>query len=222
LASRRVFRWALSRLAFALALCLVAGLVACLFPAPRERVLRAAGALLVAGDPEQSADAIVLAVDAGGAGALEAADLVHRGMAQRVAVFAQSPGRVGAEFARRGVPWRDEADETLSELRALGVNATERIPDTVEGTGDEGRVLPRWCAQNALHSIIFVSNRDHSRRTRRLLRRAMADSPTRVTVLFSPYSNFDPDHWWESRTGVRSEVVELQKLLLDLLAHPLG
>jgi hypothetical protein len=32
-------------------------------------------------------------------------------------------------------------------------------------------------------------------------------------------SSFDPDRWWESRDGVKTEIVELQKLLLDVVLH---
>jgi hypothetical protein len=43
---------------------------------------------------------------------------------------------------------------------------------------------------------------------------------TQVTVQAARYSNFDPDRWWESRGGVRTEIGELQKLLLDFMLHP--
>jgi len=36
------------------------------------------------------------------------------------------------------------------------------------------------------------------------------------------YSIFDPDRWWETRDGVRSEIVELQKLVLEVVLHPLS
>jgi hypothetical protein len=38
---------------------------------------------------------------------------------------------------------------------------------------------------------------------------------------FKPrYSSFDPDQWWETRSGTRREIIELQKLLLDIVLHP--
>jgi hypothetical protein len=36
------------------------------------------------------------------------------------------------------------------------------------------------------------------------------------------YSSFDPDRWWETRGGVRIEIVELQKLLLGVMLHPMS
>jgi hypothetical protein len=50
----------------------------------------------------------------------------------------------------------------------------------------------------------------------------MKRHPTRITVRPARYSNFDPNQWWETRGGVGTEIVELQKLLLDVLLHPMS
>jgi hypothetical protein len=50
----------------------------------------------------------------------------------------------------------------------------------------------------------------------------MTNHPTRVTVQPARYSDFDPDGWWETRGGARTEIVELQKLLLDVVLHPMS
>ena len=68
----------------------------------RESILRAAGWALVANEPVAPADVIVLSLDTGGAGALEAADLVQSGISKRVAVFMDPPSGEGHEFIRRG------------------------------------------------------------------------------------------------------------------------
>ena len=72
----------------------------------REPVLRAAGWALVVNEPVASADIIVLSLDSGGAGALEAADLVQSSISKRVAVFTDAPNsREDYEFIRRGLPY---------------------------------------------------------------------------------------------------------------------
>jgi hypothetical protein len=53
----------------------------------REPILRAAGWALVVNQPVASADVILLSLDSGAAGALEAADLAQSGISERVAVF---------------------------------------------------------------------------------------------------------------------------------------
>jgi hypothetical protein len=178
--------------------------------------------VLVINDPIEAADVIVWAYNDDFAGMLDAADLVHSGVATRVAIFADPPDRVDREFIRRGVAYEDTAARALRELKALGVGTTEQIPKTVHGTEDIARVLPDWCEQLRLRSVVVVSPSDHSRRLRRVLHRAMKDHHSRVIVRSARYSVFDPDRWWESHDAIRTELVELQKLLLDVVRHPIS
>jgi hypothetical protein len=76
--------------------------------------------------------------------------------------------------------------------------------------------------EHQLRSIALVAAKDHSRRLRQVFERAMKGHPTGVTVQPARYSIFDPDRWWETRGGVRTEIVELQKLLLDVVLHPMS
>jgi len=55
-----------------------------------------------------------------------------------------------------------------------------------------------------------------------VFRRSLRGHPLSVVVRSSRYSSFDPDRWWETRGGIRTEIVELQKLLLDLARHPMS
>lgn len=192
-------------------------------PATRTPVLQAAGGALVAGDPVHAAEVVIVATGAGGAGALEAADLVKAGIAPRAAVFADPPDPVvDREFLRRGVPYEDAAARSLRQLRALGVAEAEIIPWPVTGTGQEALALREWCARRGLRSVVVVTTADHSRRLRRVLRRAMTGGATRVAVRPARHSQFDPDRWWHTRLGTRIQVIELQKLALDVVLHPLS
>ena len=187
----------------------------------REPVLRAAGWALVVSEPVASADIIVVSLGSGGAGALEAADLVQSGISKRVAVFMDPPSGEDHEFIRRGLPYEDAGARQIRQLRSLGVTDVVQI-SRVDGTEGEGQVLPPWCDEHQLRSIVLVATKDHSRRLRRVLDRVMKGHPTRVTVRPARYSSFDPDRWWETRGGVRTEIVELQKLLLDVVLHPMS
>jgi hypothetical protein len=207
--------------AVALAVALAAaGIVA--IPSVRQPVLRAAGWALVVTEPVVPADVIVVSPDSGGAGALEAADLVQNGIATRVAIFTDPPSGEDHEFIRRGLPYEDAGARQLRQLKSLGVTDVVQIPRMDVGTEGEGEVLPSWCDQHRFRSIVFVAARDHSRRVRRVLDRVMKGHPTRVTVQPARYSSFDPDRWWETRVGVRTEIIELQKLVLEAILHPVS
>ena len=215
--SSRKPKWALIPAAAAVA---AAAIVA--FPFTGKPVLRAAGWALVVNEPVTPADIIVVALDSGGAGALEAADLVQSGIAKRVAVFTDPPSGEDHEFIRRGLPYEDASASQIRQLKWLGVADIVEIPRTDARTEGEGQVLPPWCQQHQFRSIVFVAARDHSRRLRRVLNRVMRGHPTRVTVQPARYSSFDPDRWWETRGGIRTEIVELQKLVLEAVLHPMS
>jgi hypothetical protein len=129
---------------------------------------------------------------------------------------------VDREFIRRGIPYEDAAARAVRELRALGVDTIEQIPRNANGTEDIGRVLPIWCDQRGFRSVVVVSTSDHSRRLRRVLHRSIKGHQTRVTVRSARYLEFDPDRWWESHGGIRTGVEELEKLLLDVVRHPIS
>jgi len=216
--SSRRRRWAPILVVVALAATAIVVAV----PSIREPVLRAAGWALVVNEPIAPSDVIVVSAESGGAGALEAADLVQSGIATRVAVFTDPPTGEDYEFIRRGLPYEDGSARQIRQLRWLGVTDVAQIPRTEDGTEGEAQVLPLWCDQHQFRSIVFVAARDHSRRLRLVLDRVMKGHRTRVVVRPAHYSNFDPDRWWETRDGTRTEIVELQKLVLEAVAHPIS
>ena len=212
-------RWIVRIIALIVLACVIASVV----PTIRMRFLRAAGwALVVHRQAIQSADVIVVAIDADGAGTLEAADLVRNGVSTRVAVFATPPdATVDSEFLRRGVPYEDAAAVSTRQLHSLGIENVDQIARTVAGSEEEGEALPIWCDQHQYRSVVVVTTSDHSRRMRRILRRSQKSHQSIVT-LPSRYSGFDPDQWWKTRSGVRTEIIEFEKLLLDITRHPIS
>lgn len=202
--------------------------VALVFAAPigvpliRTSILRAAGWALVVNDPIEPVDIVVISIDSDGSGVLEATDLVKSGVATRVAVFAGRPDAVSSEFLRRGIPYEDGAARSVRQLNELGLEAVEMIPKSVRGTTEEGPVVADWLHRQGLRSVLIVSTSDHSRRLRRVLHRSLRDPQTKVIVRSSRYTHFDPDRWWKSRNGIRTEIEEGEKLLLDVVLHPIS
>ena len=147
---------------------------------------------------------------------------MQSGIATRVAVFTDPPSGEDFEFIRRGLPYEDGGARQIRQLRSLGVTDIMQIPRIDAGTEAAGQALPPWCDQHQFRSIVFVAARDHSRRSRRVLDRVMKGHPTRVAVRPERYSSFDPERWWETRDSARTAIVELQKLVLDFVLHPIS
>jgi hypothetical protein len=204
-----------------IALVVVTGALVAL-PGARTTVLTAAGRALVIDDPIESADIIVVTIDAGAAGLLEAADLVHSGIATRAALFGEAPDSADREFQQRLPAYENANAVAARQLRSLGVESVESIPVAVTGTTDEGQAFAEWCQRRGFRSVVVVSASDHSRRVRRVLHRSMKGQPTKIMVRSARFSPFKVEQWWQTRAGTRSEVVELEKLLLDVVRHPLS
>jgi hypothetical protein len=190
-----------------------------LIPSVRARGLRALGSILVVDQNLQRSDVIVVPDWTDNSGLLEAADLVHAGFAPQVAVLTGQRDPASTELIRRGVipsteTWRAQL------VRALGVAKVEEIVVAADGTDAEGPILAAWLARQGFRTAIVVSTADHSRRLRRILDRALRDQRTTVIVHVALFSTFQPHRWWQTPTGWRIEVVELEKLALDVLQHP--
>jgi len=139
-----------------------------------------------------------------------------------VMLLPERTGPAEQELLRRGVSFQTEAARLERLLHDLGVTDVDVSAGPAAGTEDESRALLSWCDERRVRSILVISGPDHSRRVRRVLRRARGNGATKVLVRASRYSPFDPDRWWTTRDGVRTEIVELEKLLLDVARHPIG
>jgi len=213
-------RW--RRIPLILLVAILTGAVVLAAPGMRTAALQSIARVLVVDDPlpDVPVDVVMVAVDAGSAGVLEAANLVQTGVANRVAVFAPPPGRVDLELLGRGLTYDDSEARLARELAALGVKNIVRLP-RVAGTEEQGGVLPAWCREHRIRSLVLVTSWHHSRRVRRVLERDMQRTPVEFSVRVARYSDFGPEDWWQTHEGLRVAGAEMQKLLWDVLRHPL-
>ena len=215
---KRKRRYLFSILIVVLALVLLAAI-----PSTRFFFLRIPARALVIPEPAvKPVDVIVLTVDAYRPATLDAADLVHRGIATRVAVFSEPPDLSTQELIRRGVKYPDQEAVVISYLNDLGIHNVESIPTPVTGSEREGTVLPAWCERNHIRSLILVVGTDHARRVNRIMRRGFKGHNTTVTVYPTRYSDLNPEAWWNTRRDSREVIVEFEKLMLDVIRHPLS
>ena len=161
----------------------------------RHPLLRLAGGWWVVSDPLQRADAMIVLGDDNFSGdrAARAAELFQAGWAPVVV----ASGRMLRPFA--GV-----AELIQHDLEGRGVPAAAIVPFAhhAENTLGEAQALRDLVAQRHWHRVLVVTSNYHTRRARYIFRRVF---PSDVSVLVESArdSDFDPDGWWETRSGVK-------------------
>jgi hypothetical protein len=151
-----------------------------------------------------------------------AADLVHSGIAPRVAILLTPAAPADQELERRGIQREPMSRYLTRILHELGVQDVELIPERADGTTAEGNILPAWCDAHRFTSVVLVSSADHSRRVHRVLHRSMRNPHTKIVVRTATFSDFDPEHWWQTHEGIRLELEGMGKLLVDMVRHPIS
>lgn len=185
----------------------------------RSILLQSLGGLLVVDDSLQPSDIAIMTTAIEPAGEIELADLFSQHMANRVGALIPAPSPADRELARRGVT----TDGPGRILAALGVprEAVVLIPAGEGGTTDGMEALAKWCLADGTRRVIVVTAPDHARRVRRALARAFGRGGPEVLVHTVRYDEFRRQDWWQNRRTLRSGLVELEKLVLDYVQHPL-
>jgi uncharacterized SAM-binding protein YcdF (DUF218 family) len=179
-----------------------------------------AGRFLVADDPLEKADLILVFAGARVERWLEAAELYKEGWAPRIVL---SPGPVEPieqQLAARGVVYPREGDLARQALIDYGIpaDAVTVLPGGVDNTAHEAAVVARTLSGTGRARLIIVTSPYHTRRAGVAFRRALAGAHVAVIVRATRFSKSDPSRWWRRREDVRYVLNELPKLL----AYALG
>ena len=200
---------------------LVVAVAAAAVPPVRRSVLQRVGRHLTSSDQPAAADFIAMDVESGFAGALKIADL-HREQPRSV-VGLMVPRQTALDEALRSRRIKLAPDVMMDVLEQLGIAryAIAQIPSGEGGTTETAAALAGWSRANPSSRVLVVVGPSHGRRFRRALLRAWPDGHPTPRVVITQYALFRGDDWWVSRTTLREGLVEIEKLLLDYVAHPL-
>jgi uncharacterized SAM-binding protein YcdF (DUF218 family) len=161
----------------------------------RHPLLRLAGGWWVVSDPLQHADAMVVLGDDNFSGdrAARAAELFEAGWVPQVV----ASGRMLR-------PYSGVAELIQRDLESRGVPAAAiiRFDQRAENTLGEAQALRELAAQRHWHRILVVTSNYHTRRARYIFRKIF---PSDVSVLIESArdTDYDPDRWWETRSGLK-------------------
>lgn len=173
------------------------------------------GRLLVAEDPLQAADAIVVLAGSRADRWLEAVDVRAAGFATSI-VLSRGARESGEDaLAARGIRLPDTAELARGAMIELGVPAGDItfLPDEPDSTAGEAAIVRRLAEASGWRRIIVVTSKQHTRRTRLAFRRALRGTGIESMVRASRYDVADPPRWWRTRRGLRETLFEWIKLV---------
>ena len=174
----------------------------------RVPLLRLAGEFWVVDEPPETSDVIVvLSGDNYDAErATRAASLFKSGMAPRVV----ATGRALRSYATT-------TDLMKRDLIEHGVPETAIVPFThkADDTRDEAAVVSEFVASHGWKKILLVTSNYHTRRSQYIYEHTLPSNDQLLTVA-APDSDYDPNYWWKTRTGVKIFFHEFGGYLITL------
>jgi len=174
-----------------------------------------AGNYLIIDDPLQPSDAILVLAGAHAERWLEAVDLYRERIAPQIVL---SPGIIEPAEVRvraMGIRFPAEAELAAEAMVQLGVprSAITILPASVDNTADEAALTRALALARGWSSLIVVTSKYHTRRTRYAFARAFRNTPVRVRIRGSRHDAPSPSDWWKHRADLRYVVSEIQKLV---------
>jgi uncharacterized SAM-binding protein YcdF (DUF218 family) len=184
-------------------LCLLLALYAA-----RRPLLRLAGSFWIIDESPAQADAIVVLGDDNfnADRAARAAQLYRAGWAPRVV----ASGR----YLR---PYASIAELEAHDLEDRGVPAADvvRFTHKAENTREETAALAQLISSRGWKRILLVTSSYHTRRSQYLAERQFPPGTT-LRVVAAPDSDYDPQGWWRTRTGMKIFVHECVGMLVSV------
>ena len=170
------------------------------------------GRWLVVEDPPEQASAVAVLSGSMMLRCPEAARLYQQGYAPEIWLTHSS--EPGADLAAMGIPFSGEDYYCRQILVHEGVPATAiRVLDPpIVNTADELRVIGAALQGERDRSVLIVTTKAHTRRTRLLWRR-LAAGQGRAMVRAAGNDPFDSAHWWRNTTDALDVVREVLGLL---------
>jgi uncharacterized SAM-binding protein YcdF (DUF218 family) len=196
---------------FAAVALLVVAVAAYALHAP---MLRAAGRFLIVSETPEPSDAIVVLGGDVATRALEAVRLYKAGIAPRLLLTTEWTPPAVAQVRRDGIDLNESWENQQKVLVGYGVPPGRilRVEHPVGDTFEELEQVRDFALRQGWRSVTIVTSNYHTRRTRQTAR-ALFGQRIAVRVVASGVDYFDPESWWTSPAGVRTFVVEFEKLI---------
>ena len=170
------------------------------------------GRWLVTEDPLQKATAIAVLSGRMPDRALEAARIYKQGYAPRVRLtHSTEPGATMEKLAVLYVG-EDEYDKQILMHQGVPEDAIQVLEPPIVNTADEIRTISEALRREKQGTVILVTSKAHTRRTRALWNRLSARDGAAIVRGVSD-DPFDAAHWWRNTTDALDVVREILGLM---------
>lgn len=183
----------------------------------RHTILVGAARMLVNEDPLGCAEIIVASNSLPQATALEAAQLYNQHVSARIVMAGWAHNPLVPTVRRLGIPSLDTTEMNLAILERSGVPsaAITVLPGQVDGTETEVAAIAAFVDRRHLASVLVVTARSHTARTKWLLQRTLR-TKAQVFVRSPRSDSFSVGQWWLEREHSREVVTEFLRWLHTL------
>lgn len=184
----------------------------------RHSVLAGTARLLVTEDALAPAEIIVASNSTPQETAFEAAVLYHQHVSARIVMAGWPHNPLVERIRALGIPSLDTGEMSLAILERSGVpaSAITVLPGEADGTGAEMSAVASFVAEHRLTSVLVITARSHTARTKWLLQRKL-DGRIRVAVRSARHDRFSVEGWWREREQSRELLTEYLRWANTLL-----
>lgn len=197
------------------AVALLGAIVVCGWLA-RAPLLAGAASLWIVSDPVTRADAIVVLGGNFHVRPQVAAELYHRGVADRILV-----SRTDDEQRSSTSSIPSDAELNRAALFKLGVpfSAIQSFGIASTNTRDEALAIKDWVGRNGAREIVIPSEIFSARRVRWIFQRELAGTPIAIQVAAFDPPEYSRNDWWRSEQGKFAFGTELLKYVYYRLQY---
>jgi uncharacterized SAM-binding protein YcdF (DUF218 family) len=193
---------------------LLVGLLLCaaalaLLWAARAPLLRAAGRWLDIGRPPRRAEYIMLLNGDESTRPFAAAALANAHWARRVLIAETAPTPDVIDHVR---PPYHEINRQVLLKRGVPAANVAILPGQAATTHDEAMALAAFLERHPQARVLVVTSDYHTRRSRWVFARALADRAGQVSFVSAPSDEFNIDGWWQDQWGLVAIASEYLKL----------
>jgi uncharacterized SAM-binding protein YcdF (DUF218 family) len=172
-------------------------------------LLRAAADWLDVGQQPRPADYVMVLNGGEDTRPFAAAALVKAGWARRALVAEVAPT---PEVIDGIVPPYHEINRQVLLKRGVPAADVSILPGAAAATYDEAVALAAFLQNRPDARVLVVTNDCHTRRSRWVFARVLADRAGQVSFVSAPTDEFPMDRWWQSQIGFQSIATEFPKL----------